>query len=127
GQARGGAGAQGGARVRPGDAGWPSDTAWEGLGRAVGGRLRRVRSPLDACAAAPSSAACAGLFRTLENPYAIGDDVALTQTLAWIGAWTSRPSTYAVAAESTDDVVAAIGFARAHGLRLVVKGGGHSY
>ena len=38
-----------------------------------------------------------------------------------------RPSVYAVAAESIDDVVAAINFARENNLRLVVKGGGHSY
>ncbi|MEJ7675421.1 MAG: FAD-binding protein [Chitinophagaceae bacterium] len=37
------------------------------------------------------------------------------------------PSVYAVAAKSTSDVVAAINFARIHNLRLVVKGGGHSY
>ena len=28
---------------------------------------------------------------------------------------------------TTDDVVAAVNFARAHNLRLVVKGGAHSY
>jgi FAD/FMN-containing dehydrogenase len=32
-----------------------------------------------------------------------------------------------VIAKSTDDVVAAINFARRNNLRLVVKGGGHSY
>jgi FAD/FMN-containing dehydrogenase len=34
---------------------------------------------------------------------------------------------YAVAAEETADVVSAVNFAREHGVRLVVKGGGHSY
>jgi FAD/FMN-containing dehydrogenase len=114
-------------RVRPGDAAWPSAASWERLGRAVGGRLVRVQSPLDACVAAPQSPACADLFRALKNPYAIGDDVALTQSLGWVGAWISRPSVYAVAAQSTDDVVAAVDFARENNLRLVVKGGGHSY
>lgn len=58
---------------------------------------------------------------------ALPDEVGLTQTLGWVDGWTSRPSVYAVAARTTDDVVAAINFAREHNLRLVLKGGGHSY
>jgi FAD/FMN-containing dehydrogenase len=75
----------------------------------------------------PGGAPCRELFRELKNPYYIGDNVALTQTTGWVDAWTSQPSIYAVAAETTADVVAAVNFARAHNLRLVVKGGGHSY
>jgi FAD/FMN-containing dehydrogenase len=63
----------------------------------------------------------------LKNPYYLGDEVGLTQSLGWVDAWTSRPSVYAVAARTTEDVVAAVNFAREHILRLVVKGGGHSY
>src|SRR6202048_1885836 len=65
------------------------------------------------------------VFKQLKNPYYL--EVGLTQTLSWVGAWTSRPSAYAVIVRTTQDVVAAVNFARENKLRLVVKGGGHSY
>ena len=114
-------------RVRPGDPEWPSAADWEQLNRDVGGRLIKVESPLAACIEAPESAACAQVFESLKNPYYLGDEVGLTQSLGWVDGWTSRPSVYAVAARTTDDVVAAVNFARENNLRLVVKGGGHSY
>lgn len=114
-------------RVRPGDTAWPSAEAWSGLDRDVGGQLVRVVSPLNACMGAPSSPACAQIFGMLRNPYYLGDEIGLTQTLGWVDAWTSQPSVYGVAARTSADVVAAVDFARRHHLRLVVKGGGHSY
>lgn len=106
-------------RVRPGEPGWPGEAAWNALGEQVGGRLLRVDSPLEK--------ASPGLVQQMHNPYFIGDQVWGTQSSGWAGAWTSSPSAYAVAAKSTADVEAAVRFARAHRLRLVVKGGGHSY
>jgi FAD/FMN-containing dehydrogenase len=114
-------------RVRPSDPGWPSEASWAKLNEAVGGRLMTVKSPLTACREAPDGAACRDLFKELKNPYYIGDAVALTQTAGWVDAWQSQPSVYAVAAEATADIVAAVNFARDNNLRLVVKGGGHSY
>src|SRR5438093_991695 len=114
-------------RVRPGDALWPTPAQWQQLAAQVGDALIPVRSPLSACTASRDEAACAALFKSLKNPYFLGDEVGLTQTLGWVDAWTSRPSVYAVAARHANDVVAAVNFAREHNLRLVVKGGGHSY
>jgi FAD/FMN-containing dehydrogenase len=116
-----------GARVRPGDAAWPSEARWQELGRAVGDALVKVRSPFADCLAAPSGPACAQVFKSPANPYYLGDDAGLTQTFGWVDAWTSRPSAYAAAARDTADVAAAVNFARTNRLRLVVKGGGHSY
>jgi FAD/FMN-containing dehydrogenase len=125
--ARAAAGARALARVRPGDPAWPAEASWDRLKQQVGGRLLKLRSPLAACAADPSGADCAALFKELKNPYYLGDDPALSQTLGWVDAWTSQPSVYCVAAEAPSDVVAAVNFARENNLRLVVKGGAHSY
>jgi FAD/FMN-containing dehydrogenase len=114
-------------RVRPGDPLWPSQARWESLGRQVEGRLIKVESPLAACRTDPTGASCDAVFKELKNPYYIGDQPGLTQTSGWVDAWTSAPSVYAVAAAKTEDVVAAVNFARDNNLRLVVKGGGHSY
>jgi len=98
-------------RVRPGDPGWPDQTNWDRLQRQVGGRLVKVQSPLAPCRDAPDGAACLDVFNELKNPYYIGDDAALTQTCGWVDAWTAEPSVYAVAAEKTADVVAAVNLA----------------
>ena len=114
-------------RVRPGDPGWPSASSWDKLKEELGGRLAKLESPFANCASTPVSNPCGGALTALKNPYAIGDEPALTQTSGWVDAWTSQPSAYVVVARNTADIVAAVNFARTHNLRLVVKGGGHSY
>ncbi len=99
---------------RAADARSPSRSAWASLNRRIGGRLSPVTFPL-------------GNLSTLNNPFYIGDQPGLTQNLGWVDAWTSKPSVYAVAAKDAYDIAAAVDFAREHNVRLVVKGGGHSY
>src|SRR5262245_16818118 len=89
---------RGRSRVRPGDALWPSAADWYRLDKQIGGQLIKVRTPRAVCAQAPSDAPCAQIFKRLKNPYYLGDEPGLTQTLGWVDAWTSQPSVYAVAA-----------------------------
>ena len=112
-------------RSRPGDKQWPSENSWNQLKQMVDGNLMKLESPFEVCK--NNDAACNQLFKYIKNPYFIGDNPALTQTLGYLNAWDSAPSSYAVAAQRTDHVVAAVNFARENNLRLVVKGGGHSY
>ncbi len=114
-------------RLRPSDKGWPSAQQWKHLNDAVSGNLVPVNFPLAACESHPDGAECKKLFENLKNPYYIGDQPGLTQTLGWIDAWTTKPSVYAIAARDAHDIAAGVNFAREHNLRLVVKGGGHSY
>ncbi len=114
-------------RVRPSDPGWPSPESWRRLKDAVDGNLFAVDFPINACVAAPEGAECQALFSNLKNPYYIGDTPGLTQTLGWVDAWATKPSVYAVAARHAEDIAATVNFARQNNLRLVVKGGGHSY
>jgi len=114
-------------RRRPSDATWPSPSAWKQLNDAVGGNLIPVNFPLSTNKTDPTSAAAELLSENIRNPYYIGDQPGLTQTLGWVDAWATKPSVYAVAARNAHDIAEAVNFARENDLRLVVKGGGHSY
>lgn len=89
--------------------------------------MQRVASPLDACARDADGGLCAEALKDLSNPYFIQDQAGATQTQGWIDGWQSAPSVYAVIPQDATDVAAAVDFARTKNLRLVVKGGAHSY
>ncbi len=114
-------------RCRPSDRDWPSRTAWKRLSDEVDGNLIPVEFPLDACVQDTNSTGCKNLLANIKNPYYVGDQPGLTQTLGWVDAWFTKPSVFAVAAKNANHVAAAVRFARQNNLRLVVKGGGHSY
>jgi FAD/FMN-containing dehydrogenase len=113
--------------VRPTDLAWPSSSDWETLKKAVGGNLIQPHALFAGCATETNGAACTQALGNIRNPYYIGDEAAGTEVSGWLDAWTPSPSAYAVAARNSGDVVAAVNFAREKNLRLVVKGGGHSY
>jgi FAD/FMN-containing dehydrogenase len=114
-------------RVRPSDAAWPAAAQWEKLKEAVGGRLIKVRSLFGECELDQKGAACLEAIQNVHNPYYIGDQPGGTQLSGWLDAWQPATSPYAIVANNAGDIVAGVNFARENNLRLVVKGGGHSY
>src|SRR5579864_5337386 len=79
-------------RCRPSDATWPSKPAWKRLDDAVGGNLIPVDFPLSVFKTDPTGAAARRLSENLKNPYYVGDEPGLTQTLGWVDAWATKPS-----------------------------------
>jgi hypothetical protein len=114
-------------RVRPTDAEWPDAASWAKLNAAVGGNLIKVHALFQGCLAEPDRTPCLDARKNIGNPYWIGDHPAGTENSGWLDAWTPAPSAYALKARHSGDVAAGILFAREKRLRLVVKGGGHSY
>lgn len=115
-------------RCRPGDPGWPAPADWEALKAVVKGNLLRPAPLLAPCMASGNeSPECKNELELLRNPYYIGDQPSGTQVSGWLDAWSPASSEYVVVAHNSADVVAGVNFARRHRLRLVVKGGGHSY
>ena len=116
------------------------------LARSPGRSRLAVRGPLEGASAATSraslikvelaarrlrrraaGAACAQVFKELKNPYYLGDEVGLPSRSAGSAPGRRSRASTRSPRKSTADVVAAVNFARTHNLRLVVKGGGHSY
>src|SRR5579864_129029 len=114
-------------RLRPSDPSWPGAASWARLKEEVGGNLIEVRPMFELCAMEPEGASCRQAAQHAKNPYWLGDQAAGTQISGLLNAWTPAPSAYAIRAQNTADVVAGVNFARENNLRLVIKGGGHSY
>lgn len=114
-------------RVRPSDPAWPQAADWAALKARVDGNLIEPRPLFASCESASASAECHDVLKHIHNPFYIGDQPAGTEVSGWFEAWTPAASAYAVKARTAGQVAAAVDFAREHRLRLVVKGGGHSY
>jgi FAD/FMN-containing dehydrogenase len=114
-------------RVGPADPAWPDAALWNELNDGVGGNLLVPRALFDSCPTDPSGAGCRKALENIGNPYWIGDQPAGTEVSGWLDAWTPAPSAYAIRARNAADIARGVSFAREHNLRLVVKGGSHSY
>ena len=98
---------------------WPSPDKWQALESQVGGRL--ITPSLPWAHPTPET------FELLKNPFWNEEQPGVQQSTGWYDAWTAVASPYAVRAQQTSDIVAAVDFARDNNVKLVVKGTGHDY
>jgi FAD/FMN-containing dehydrogenase len=96
---------------KPTEARWPSGSEWQQLASKLTGKLLEPKAACESC----------------ENPWQREDEPGATQSIGWLDAWSYALSVRAVAAETPEDVAAAVDFARRHRLKVVIKGTGHDY
>ncbi|MEY2990518.1 MAG: hypothetical protein RLZZ163_1434, partial [Actinomycetota bacterium] len=89
---------------------WPSTAKWRALDRQVGGRLITTQLPWVN--------ATTETFELLKNPFWNEEQPGALQSTGWYGAWTAAASPYAVRAQQTSDIVAAVNFARDNKVKL---------
>ncbi|KAL2195083.1 hypothetical protein P885DRAFT_41417 [Corynascus similis CBS 632.67] len=124
----------------PGDACWPSASAWNTLNETVGGRLIATVPLAQACHDPNyDPARCQTLRDGWQNPATHMDDSASVMAPYFANqscdpfTSPSKPCTlgnyvvYAVEAESADDIIAAIKFAKQNNIRFVIRNTGHDY
>ena len=114
-------------RCRPNQACWPANQEWQSLQQSLTGRLSKPVSPIAACKEDWASQSCQLAIKNIHNPFFNESISGGTQSQGWLNGWDSQVSDYAVEASTTEDVVAAVNFARKHHLKLVIKGTGHDY
>src|SRR6266850_8259087 len=96
---------------KPGEKCWPTADEWKQLGAQLTGKLVQPQAP------APGP----------HTPFELEDQPGASQSSGWLDAWSAAPSPYAVVVANAKDIATAVDFARAHHLRIVVKGTGHDY
>ena len=113
-------------RVRPGDPAWPSEASWNQLSRNVGGQLVKVRSPLAACMDADEHGLRPGV-QGLEEPLLPWRRDRADAVPRLGRRLDIEPKRVRGGGPDDGGYRRAVNFAREHNLRVVVKGGGHSY
>jgi FAD/FMN-containing dehydrogenase len=129
---------------QPTDACWPTPAQWAALNATVGGRLSTVTPYGQACYnGGLDTPACQSVFENFTNPVWRADQPSAMQSCVWEADLTTGANCYspesgapcslgsiptmAVTAQSTADVAAALAFASANNIRVVVKASGHEF
>ena len=127
----------------PADPCWPSPSQWSDFNASLSGALLSVAPPLAPCfgfaSQPPSPTLCAAAQRNFSDSYFRASLPGATQDVAWeadlatgAGCFAApcqlgNTPPYAVRALTPAHIAAALAFASAHSLRVVVKSSGHEY
>lgn len=114
-------------RVRPSDTDWPTAEDWNTLAESLDGTLETCVRPIESLLAETGGTLNSATVEQLQNPFLIQDYSGGTQSSGWHNGWMSSPSAFVVIPKNAQDVALAVKFAARHFLRVVVKGGAHSY
>ena len=106
---------------------WPKQKIWQGLSQQLSSPLVKPESPVAACKNDANSKSCAEAIKQVRNPFYLQSKPGNTESYGWWKAWTYHNSEYAVEVRNTNDIIAAVNFARQHNIKLVIKGAGHDY
>jgi hypothetical protein len=106
---------------------WPTAAQWTELNKQVNGHLVKGTSPLQTCIQSPNTETCNTVLQELKNPFFIESQPGGTQSNGWFNAWNSAVSPYVIAAESAEEIAAAVRFAHQHHIKIAIKGTGHDY
>lgn len=114
-------------RVRPSDVNWPTAREWQALAGRLDGALEESRSAFATLMEQSGGTVTDSVLKKLVNPFYLQDFSGSTQSLGWLDGWKSAQSAKVGIPKNAQDVAELVSFAREHNLRLVIKGGGHSY
>ncbi len=114
-------------RIRPGDDNWPTKKDWVALATKLNGKLESSKSAQKTVLAEMGGKVTKQVEEKLTNPFFLQDFSGSTQSLGWLDGWKSAESAMVGIPTNAQDVSELVKFAGKHQLRLVIKGGGHSY
>jgi FAD/FMN-containing dehydrogenase len=115
-------------RCLPHDACWQR-IDWAALNASVHGRLEISVDEMQSCIDDLHSDACSQSLEGSDDEFWLASKPNGYQHTGQFGLWnlTTQLSAYVVRAETEEDFQAAVAFAAAHDLRLVIKGAGHDW
>ena len=102
---------------------------WSLLNSSIGGRLVTAIDPLSPCSLNTSSPECDKVLVNSDDEFWLGDQPAGYLHTGLFNSWnlTTRLPSFAVLANSANDISAAVAFASKYNIRVVVKNTGHDW